>query len=116
MKRAASRCQLPELLDHAAGPARLRATGKHAFDVHREGVALFRALDHDRAALWIEPWHLEDLGRHVAFTRDLARERIKRFYDHLIARLDVENRFRVRANRVVKVSLLFFRQLVGDAG
>ena len=112
--RVVSACQPAEFLDHATGAARLRAAGCHLLDMDRQYVPLDGALDHDRPALGIQPRHLEYIGRHVAFARDLAREGVERFHYHAITRIDMQNRVGIGADGVVEGTLLLLGQFMGD--
>ena len=60
-------------------PTRVLAAWQHAFDMHRERVAGFGALDHDRAVLRIDERHAQPFGRLVAFGADGAFERVAGF-------------------------------------
>ena len=107
--------QRPELGNHATRAAWLRSPRYHLLDVNRDGVALHRAIDHDRTILRIDKRHAQLLRGHVLLGLKRALEGIAGLDDHPISRLDMQHRLRVRSHGVVELPLLGLGEFVGRA-
>ncbi|EEF21931.1 conserved hypothetical protein [Ricinus communis] len=111
-RRVVGARQSAEVRNHAAKAVRIVAARRHFFDVHRDHIALLRALDHDRTVLRIEERHRQHLRWLVRLALDLPFERVARVHHHAIAGLHVQHRLRIRPNGVVEGLLQFLGQMM----
>ena len=98
-----------EFLDKRRRADRLLPARNDRVDVDCEHVALFGALNGDRAALRIEEGKVQQLRRAVALLCYLSLEGVLCFRDDDVARLDPEHRLGIRPVDVVVVALRSLR-------
>ena len=108
--------QPAELGDQRRGAHRLRPARLDRLDVHRQHVALLRALDRDRPVLRVDERHVEHLRRQVLLGLDRALERVVRLGLDQVAGPDAQHRLGVGAVDVVVLALHGLGQAVQFAG
>ena len=97
--------QSTKLRNQTAGSARIGTTRQHGLDVHRNHVAFFRALNHDRAVLRIEKRDTQFGAGQILLGDNFSLKGVPGIDDHPITWLDHHHRLRIRADGVVEYSL-----------